>query len=431
MKLLLSLLVFITLCIHLWSQNRDYWPTDGWQNKTLTQVNMDTLRIQAMDSVISADYDHIHSLLIVKDGYLIFEKYYNSAYNVNDFHILCSATKSVTSILVGMLLRQNNIDSLEHPIIDYFPEYKNVNTDLRLNQLTIKHMLTFTSGLDHDDDYFWQTSDIINTYLGRAFIADPGTHFNYETPASEVLSGIITKTTGKSALDFATDELFPVLGISKVYWPSDDQGYSYGGFNSYFTPRDMLKLGFLYLNHGIWNGDTLVNPEFVAVSTVAHSNGGSPHNEKYGYNWWITTINGHHTYFAGGYGGQFIIIIPCLDLVVVTTSSLDKHHEENRYLVNDYIVPAIEPLISIMPSKKQTPVLHIFPNPTFDVIHISGLTKANNGFIDLMDTTGKVLQRFSCNFSTTTIDLSECPQGIYVVRITTNDQTSAKRVMRY
>jgi len=90
------------------------------------------------------------------------------------------------------------------------------------------------------------------------------------------LSGIVSKTTGKNASGFAREELFQKLGVSNVNWLSDGRGYSYGGFNSYFRPVDMLKIGYLYLNHGIWDGDTIVDPGYVSTSTVVHTNGGRP-----------------------------------------------------------------------------------------------------------------------------------------------------------
>ena len=110
--------------------------------------------------------------------------------------------------------------------------------------------MSFTSGLEHDDWSGWVTSDIIKTYLSNKFVEVPGTKFNYDTPASQVLSAIVNKTTGKSAFQFASENLFNKLGITNVSWPSDGQGYSYGGFNLYLRPADMLKIGYLYLNKG-------------------------------------------------------------------------------------------------------------------------------------------------------------------------------------
>lgn len=356
----------------VFSQVRDYWPTEEWQEKPAGDAGMKVAWLEQMQQTIESSMPFVDAFLIVKNGYLVFEKYYNNNHKDN-YHILCSSTKSITGILTGIMLKQHYIDSIGEKIIDILPEYKDLNEDPRLSQLTIEHILTFTAGITNtDDNATSRQPNMISYYLSQPFYANPGAQFRYATPASQVLSAIISKKTGMNARDFAAGELFQKLGISYYYWPADQQGFTLGGYNAFLRPRDMLKLGFLYLNQGIWNGDTIVDPGFVAVSTIAHSNGGNPHKEKYGYNWWITVNNGYHAYFAGGYGGQFIYVVPDLDLVVAITCRTDRHREDARFLINNYVVPAILNLSSINKQKiEHEPELTIFPNPSKGEVNLS------------------------------------------------------------
>lgn len=325
--------------------------------------------LEEMDQAIEDSMTYIDAFLIVKDGYLVYEKYYNENYDLTGNHLVCSVTKSVTSTLIGMLLQQNLLESIYEKALDFFPEYEDINDDNRINQLTIEHLLSFTTGLNNDDWESWICSYFVKKYLSQDFDYDPGTTFDYDTPASQVLSGIITKITDLSAYEFAQQELFDKLGISNMRWFADGLGYSYGGFYSCYRPRDLLKIGYLYLNQGVWDGDTIINPDFVSISTVPHTEGGSPHYEEYGYNWWITENNDYHAFFAGGYGGQFIYVVPDLDLVVAITSQTNKHREKARYLINSHVVPAITAISTIV-EKDETIKILAFPNPASDQITI-------------------------------------------------------------
>ena len=338
-KFLFILNFLILISFTNFSQVREYWPTKDWEKKTPGELNIDTVKLHEMDELILS-MPYIDAFLIVKNGYLVYEKYYNQ-YNESKYHIICSSTKSVTNVLMGILLKQKYIESLNQKVIDFFPEYGKINNDSRINDITIEHTMTYTTGISAGDNSTLNQSDMIEFYLSCNFLYNPGTHFKYATPASQIQSAIISKTTGKNAKSFADQELFSKLGIVNYYWPADAQGYTYGGYISYYCPRDMLKIGFLYLNNGIWDSDTIVEPEFVKNSTAIHSSGGTPHNEKYGYNWWITENNGYKSFFAGGYGGQFIYVIPDLDIVVAITCNTNSHRENARFLINSHVVPAI------------------------------------------------------------------------------------------
>lgn len=314
----------------------------AWQEKSLIEVGIDSSKLSFMKQKIVSSMPYVDAFLIVKNGFLVYEEYFNG-YSRNQKHLICSDTKSITNILNGILLKKHFINNLDQKILDFFPEYKDINPDPRIKQLTIRNMMSFTSGLSHDEwNTVWETSDMIKTYLARDFVADPGMRFNYETPASQILSSLVNKTTGMNASKFAQKELFSKLGILDFDWPADANNFNYGGYKSYFRPYDMLKFGYLYLKRGVWQNDTIVNPSFVDSCTIAHSAGGKPHFEKYGYNWWVTTNNGFNAFFAGGFGGQYIYVVPELNLVVVITCNTDEHRENARFLINDFVVPAIK-----------------------------------------------------------------------------------------
>ncbi|MFO7656423.1 MAG: serine hydrolase [Bacteroidales bacterium] len=375
-NLLIAVFVVTALLISipLLSQKRDYWPHDGWKTKLPEEVGMDTLKLINMKSTIQSSMKYVDAFLIVKDGYLVFENYYNG-YNDSTFHHLWSSTKSVTNIMMGIMFKKKYVDDVNLRVIDFFPEYDTINSDRRIEDITLEHLMAFTAGLNSRDAEAYASSsiDALKYYFGNTFISNPGAQFKYATPASHFQSALITKILGITEKELAEQELFPKLGIDNYNWITDESGYSYGGHNSYFCPRDMLKFGYLYLNQGIWNGDTIVDPEFVKTSTSIHTNGGTPHNEKYGYNWWITTNNGYNAYFAGGFGGQFIYVVPDLDLVVAITCNSNSHRENARFLINTHVVPSIiQQSTSIQYLKKNENLeIQVFPNPVKDNVKVN------------------------------------------------------------
>ncbi|MBN1413961.1 MAG: serine hydrolase [Bacteroidales bacterium] len=424
MRFIFILFIVIWTDTNIFAQIREYWPTEGWQRKSLDEADINAAIMEEMEQSIYSSMPYVDAFLVVKNGYLVYEKYFNDGYGKNDYHIICSATKSITSILTGILLKQHYIDSLGQTVMGFFPEYSHVNDDPRLNLITLKHLLSFTTGLRNDDDMASSVkSDMIEFYLGQEFVADPGTLFRYSTPASHIQSAIVSKTTGKNARVFASEVLFSKLGISDFYWPDDDQGYTYGGHNSFFRPEDMLKIGFLYLNQGIWNGDTIVDPDYVSACTTVHSDGGSPHKEKYGYNWWITENNGYHAYFAGGYGGQFIYVVPDLDLVVAITCNTSEHREDARFLINSHVVPAI--LNSSVWEETRGDAIQgliVFPNPADRNINIRFETTKDSPFtLFITDMAGRNRDRIYTNktFPSGKYNLiynHNLPAGCYIIR---------------
>jgi CubicO group peptidase (beta-lactamase class C family) len=306
---------------------------------------MDAELLSKMGRHVEISLPHVRSVLVVRRGYIVFERYYQGT-DRNTHHQVASVTKSFTSALLGVALKQGHIKSLDQKVTDYFPEYVRPDTAPAVKAITVRQLLTMTSGLEWsegDTGRLTGADNWVQFTLSLPASNAPAGRFNYNSAASHLLSGVLTRATGMSAARFADKHLFGPLGIASVQWPADPQGHSIGGFSMSLKSRDMAKLGYLYLNDGRWEGKQIIPSEYVKESTRKQSEGGFPEGESYGYQWWVTSVKGHPAYFAGGFGGQFLYVIPDLDIVVAITSNLDRPHMENRNIVAEFVVPAAAP----------------------------------------------------------------------------------------
>jgi CubicO group peptidase (beta-lactamase class C family) len=268
------------------------------------------------------------SLLVVKNGYLVFEKYYSWG-SPEKIAVVHSVTKSVTSALIGVALDRGYLDSVDQKLIDFFPEYVTDDLDPRIKEISLKHILTMRAGFSWNDRgpvmRDWYTSEdwakfTIQLPLGT----NPGDKFNYNSSISHLLSIILTKSTKTSTLDFAKQNLFEPLGIQSGFWRQDPQGYHIGGFGLGFSARDLAKFGFLYLNNGYWDGQSIVPEQWVKQSTEQQIQAFSHPfygNFGYGYQWWVKQVDGCSSFRAWGRRGQYIVVVPELDLVIAVTSN--------------------------------------------------------------------------------------------------------------
>jgi CubicO group peptidase (beta-lactamase class C family) len=270
----------------------------------------------------------IRSLLVQRHGVLVREEYFHGG-AADSLEQVWSVTKSVTSTLIGIALEHGYLTSLDQtlseflpPLIDSLPADK--------GRITLRQLLTMTSGLEwHELDgggeyNRWVTSgDMVQYVVDRPWAAQPGEKFNYNTGGTHLLAVVLAQATGVPALDFAREHLFGPLGITQLDWWTDERGYYTGGMGLYLRPRDMLKIGELFLRHGVWNGATVISSQWVEEATASHISTGNavPFGPEYGYSWWVGYGQGHAFYFANGYAGQFILVVPDLDLVIVATSS--------------------------------------------------------------------------------------------------------------
>jgi CubicO group peptidase (beta-lactamase class C family) len=288
---------------------REYWPTDGWRTSIPEEQGMDSEQLTEVLDYLQRRLG-IHSLLIIRNGYIVTDATFYP-FAQDSLHDLASATKSFTSSLIGIAIDKGYIKSVEQPVLDFFPERTVANLDVNKEALTLENLLTMRSGFQCGGEstirQMVASSDWTQFALDLPMAAEPGTRYNYCSPNSHLLSAIIQETTGMSALAFAREHFFGPLGVSDVIWPSDPQGNNWGWGDLKLAPHDMAKLGYLFLNQGLWDGQQVVSPAWVKAATSGSS---------YGYQWWLKPSG---AYFATGVGGQEIWVLPDRDMVVVMT----------------------------------------------------------------------------------------------------------------
>ncbi|WP_421775514.1 serine hydrolase domain-containing protein [Gracilimonas sp.] len=291
----------------------------------------------------------LRSVLIQQEGELLGAEYFRNASADYPYNIK-SASKSIISLLIGIAVDNDSI-SLNETLGDYFPEYFAENPNQKKENITIRNLLSMQSGLETTSFYnygAWVVSnDWVEFQLDQGFTEEPGGQMVYSTGTSHLLSVILTKATGMSTKAFAEEYLFTPLNISVGGWDRDPQGYYMGGNNLAMTPNDLLKIGQLMLNGGTYNGQRIVSGNWVRDSfkTYTRSNY-NPYD--YGYMWWNRPVGGYKVFFAWGYGGQYIFMIPELKSVVVITNSLDGATQRRTYkepifnLLENAIIPYLE-----------------------------------------------------------------------------------------
>ena len=337
---------------------------DGWETAALQDYDLDSDKITAMmQDIQDGGYDSLHSLLIVKDGKLVFEAYFQG-YDQNRMHFVASVTKSVTSILIGIAIDQGLIQGSDQYLTELLPAYRELlDADPLKQKLQLWHILTMTSGLEWDEDTYpygdlrndatrmERNSDPVRFVLDRPLVREPGEQFQYCGGNSMLLSAILEEAAGMTAAEFAKSYLFDPLGISQYQWKAYADGHTNSDGGLSLRPRDMAKIGQLMLNGGSWNGVPIVSSEWVAESTRARIK--ATLIARYGYQWWrdsqtvlLETVD---SYFAAGFGGQMISVYPSQNMVIVFTNDA-ANHEENSYrimrLQSKYLLPATVPAIA-------------------------------------------------------------------------------------
>ena len=288
---------------------------------------------QALDEVRGKSY--YYSFLIIRNGFLVTEEYYNGR-DADTRDNVYSATKSYISALIGIAIDKGYIESLDSKLFDFFPEHVGDDTDPRKLEITIRHLLTMRSGFADESRITWDVVryayDQIGGILSSELLFDPGTAFLYSSHGAHLLSGIITRATGMSTFAFADAFLFHPMGVGAVAWAVDESGIYSGGASMYLTPRDMARFGYLYLKNGMLDGHQIVRSDWVGESAVNHRGYAQPWGEMddvgYGYLFWTGRFDEYPLYFASGYGGQWILVVPDLEMVVVATMNADT---ENIY----------------------------------------------------------------------------------------------------
>lgn len=309
---------------------------------------MDSDLLAEMLHVIDGLDHNVHEIFIARHGVQVLSAVKHPYSLVPDARFeLFSITKSVVSILIGIAIDQGYIEDIDQPVLDFFPDISVDNIDAHKRSVTLEHLLTMTTGLNCRDSYLYRwdglmlmraSEDWVQFMLDLPMIEDPGSRFEYCNGASFLLSAILLETTGMNALEFGLKNLFGPLGIRSVRWPTNHQGISIGYSELEMHPEDLAKIGYLYLNQGEWDGQQIVSSDWVHVSTQKHVS--ATLQEGYGYHWWVDESG---IIMALGYGGQYLIIAPEEELVVVFISDLpEEEFFLPERLLNTYILGSIQ-----------------------------------------------------------------------------------------
>lgn len=258
-----------------------------------------------------------------------------------------SITKTIVSILIGILVDKGMIKDIHIPIYHYFPELLQ-NNDKRKKEISIYHLLTMTSGFDTGN--FQVSNHWIDFILNQPLIANPGSTFQYNSGDSHLLSSIITKVSGLPTAVFAENYLFKPLGIKKYLWVKDPQGVHGGGFSMSMNTEDMIKIGLLLLQNGKFGTKQVVSTEWVTQSQTPNKYTNSSEKGKYGYGYQMWTYtstvpkNSIDYYYANGIFGQYIFVVSKLNLVAAVKSHLSG---ENQSLPRKYFEEFLQNIESV------------------------------------------------------------------------------------
>lgn len=348
---------------------------DGWNISSLSDEGINQQPISDMVNFIINESNHqIHNVLIIKNKKLVFEKYFNALdysisppslktnsiqYNREMLHWWASGSKSVTSVLLGIAINKGLLDSnVENKIIQYFPQYSDVLIGEKVN-LTLKHLLTMSSGLDWDETTYqfgdqrndvtrlFSVADPVKFTLSKNLHALPGSVFHYNSGVTNVIAEIICNNTNNNLLEFAKINLFEPLNILDYEWQKLNANYYFASGGLSLRPRDMAKIGLLFINEGKWNDIKLISNEWIDISTQSYINPNTEYANGYGFQWWHSSVSWEgetiEYFFAAGYGEQLMFIVPTFDLIIIFNCGyFGVPVTISPYqLIDNYIAPAL------------------------------------------------------------------------------------------
>ena len=381
--LLISILSLLcNSCTHNSASPYTYHPpekiNDGIDVGSFDEANIDpALIVKAVDSIYQGRYKEIHSMLIFKDDKLVFEEYFHGhkfKYEGTNHHgelvnwdrtmlrNIMSVTKSITSACIGIAIDYGFVESVHQSVFDYLPEHGHLKIEGK-NKITIEHLLTMTSGmqgnewlvpysnLKNDIIMTYQAEDPINYVLNKPLIDQPGENFQYYGGANLVLGEIIKNATKMNLDEFSGKYLFEPLGIASYHWSLVRNGVVDGAGGLKMTPRHMGKIGLTFLNNGVWNGKKIISERWIEKSAASFP-GNSWLNswddhwglKGYSYSWWthqfVYSGKRINMFYAAGWGGQYIMVIPELNTVVVFTGGNYISYRPPFEILKKYILPA-------------------------------------------------------------------------------------------
>ena len=326
----LALLVALPLQVHA-----DLRPA------TPQEKALDVQAFAEIDRVLANRLSDIQSVVIAVQGRVAHEFYREGKPDL--LRDVQSVDKSTVAVLVGMAIQQGRIAGLDVPVTQLLPEWSALQPDPRAASITLRHLLTMTAGFDIDrrNGYYRQQP---GEAWARPIAAAPGERFAYDNATVALLSAVLAKANGQRVEDYAREQLVRPLGMAE---PGYERGLS-------MRTLDMVRLGQLMLDGGLWNGQRLLSADFVAAATRPQHRGGPPVGLPFGYLWWAIPAEGapRNTFMASGYGGQLVWVYPPLNLVVAVTSTVSPDSQQRGHavqLVRGGLVPAVERRLALAP----------------------------------------------------------------------------------
>ncbi len=301
------------------------WPTEGWQVMTPESQGMDSAALAGIVERLSQG-GGVDSLTVIRNGYVVVDTVFHP-FPPDTGHNLYSVSKSFVGTLIGIAIDRGLLAGVDVPVVDILTDAVPEEIDDRKAAMTIEDLLTMSSGLDCRDDSAFDYEGLAAMFasddwtahaLGLPMAAEPGARFEYCNQATFLLSAILTEATGMPASEFAAEALFAPLDISEYEWPADPDGVTLGFSDLVLQRGDMAKLGYLYLRDGLWEGRRVISADWIRAATTDHI-GGPSDSSGYGYQWWVQPKLGYA--MAQGHGGQYVVVDPTHDLLVVVTAS--------------------------------------------------------------------------------------------------------------
>ena len=337
-------------------------PGDDWKVSTPAEQGLDPMLVAELYHN-ATELETLYGLLVIKNGYLVAEDYFNEG-SVEGKTLLQSASKSYISALVGIALDQGCLSSVDQKMIDFFPEYADQITDPRKKQITIREMLQMRAGYPDEetdktylDALYW--GEYPHLIVEFPLVSDPGTSFNYSNLTFSWLAIILVRACGTDLKSYAQEHLFQPTDTEVGDWLQDRDGHYIGSGGIHVTARDAAKFGLLYLSNGEYEGNQIISPEWVYDSLQTYSENARDYGMSlsfrdlgYGYGWWTARAGEHSLSFAWGHGGQLIVLMDELDMVIVTTADpFFGQHDGNSWTHEKATINLLGAFIKSLPGE--------------------------------------------------------------------------------
>jgi CubicO group peptidase (beta-lactamase class C family) len=296
---------------------------------------------------VASELPNIQSFLVMWNGSVVSENYYCGT-TAATLHHIRSITKSIVSALIGMAIDKGIIRSVNDPVLDYIPQLKSADNNVRKKQITIRHLLTMTSGFRWEETgewFFSNTLAAISDSWDRPLAGNPGETYNYDSASADLLTVVLTRAAKQEAQTFLVENLFAPLDITEFEWEKDPAGYHRGSAGLVMRAYDLAKIGQLYLQKGQWKGRQIVSKEWIEQSVAQQVK----LNEavSYGYLWRSREVGSIRHYYGMGHAGQYLMVAPSLNLVVVANHKWRVSEEEANQQKYDFTDRVFDPLVRV------------------------------------------------------------------------------------